>query len=248
MKKVFLVAAVTVAVCMGSVAQAALHFSKADLLSMTQYAPLTFGFTTNIGSSVGTSMTDDSNYEYFGTSPHPMSGLAGTTGNLANNGTMPANPDNWQAMAAYSLPASGLLALQNAIIGGETTLSSVVFNDNDDFWTVGIWVLTQDPDLQGPGNPFGIGGTNSSLLLASLPGTNSGAVSIDLTTLNVPPASIIGAGVFVALPAIADQDPERPQGSADAFHASWGVPEPTSILVWGALGIVSLAAGRRNRG
>lgn len=229
MKKVFLVAAVAVTVCMGSVAQAAIQFSKADLMSMELFLPLTSPVASfpNPGwsaATTGTGMTDSVNYNG---SLNTLSGLAGATGNLPTSAPGPLGAPS----AFYALPAPELAAF-NALLQstGETQLSMVVHNDNDDAWQVGIWVIRQG-NLADP--------SNWSLDDLELASDTSGLVTIDIPALGFPPA-LAQAGVYVILPA--------GQISSDTYHASWGVPEPGSILVWGALGLISLAAGRRNRG
>lgn len=227
MNKLFLTAAMAAVFCMSSASQAAIQFSESDLTSMTIFDSLTYGFTE---AQTGDGLTNADNYYPAGPA---MTGLAGATGFLT-----PGDPDlpqamvdrGWAATAFYSLPPGGSeLAAINA--SGESIVESIGWNDNgNDDWVVGIWAVDSTWPFGGDGS-----GVDDSLVLAQGDG---GPLSIDLSTLN-DPDDVRAAGVFVAL--------LDSKGQGDQFHASWAIPEPTSMLVWGALGLVSLATGRRNR-
>lgn len=206
MKKVFLTAAIAVAVCMSSVAQAAIYFSQAQLLNMTIDLGNSIGYNAGNGTGILTG-NPPGVYEDGVT---PMSGQAGAIGNL-NNVQFPG------ATAYYALNQNDLNTFNAAISGGGETLSAVGFNDNNQSWLLGIWYETAAGIVDAFTSPLAPGA--------------SGGVSLAL------PNSVLAAGVAVR------SNLTQP----DDYHASWGVPEPTSILVWGALGIVSLAAGRRSR-
>lgn len=233
--RVISASAVCVAIVMASSAQAALHFSQADLMSMTIQPVLTYGWTPSANTGAG--LTTDDNYNY-GSPIRTMTGLAGAVGNLdpllAAAEGIPASLTGlgYSATAFYGLGAPELAALNAAILGGESVLEAMGWNDNDDDWIVGIWAVDNTWPFGGAGS-----GTLDGLYLAD--GTG-GSLSIDFDSIGVPPNTLVAAGVFIALPS----DPLR---GTDTFHASFGVPEPTTVIVWSALGTIGFLAYRRRQ-
>ncbi len=100
-------------------------------------------------------------------------------------------------------------------------------NDNDDIWDLGLWY---DTDLDNSVATFGdVAAVNGSV--AGPP--NSAFLSFVAT------GSEVVFGVFVRY--------NDSNTGADTFHASWGVPEPGSLAVWGLVCGIGLIAGRRRR-
>jgi hypothetical protein len=118
----------------------------------------------------------------------------------------------------YYASAGTLAALNAAISGGATSLRIIGWNDNfNDNWVLGLWI----DDGSGPVEV-------SSMISAG----GSAVFSLGLS------GPLTGAGVFV--------DGAFVSGG-DKFHASWSIPEPGSLAVWGLIGGLGLVCGRRRR-
>lgn len=155
MKKVLLVAAVVAMVCIGSVAQAAIHtFNQSQLVSMNFDPVANIGFTPLTAAGL---IVAAPNY----TDNIGMTGVAGATGEI--------DPNLVNAGIAYTLEGAGLAAFNASTTGGDT-LALGVYNDNNQLWEIGIWVW--ETGAVGPitagatVNPFGGSATVSLVLPA----------------------------------------------------------------------------------
>lgn len=119
-------------------------------------------------------------------------------------------------VAYYSLSLLDLAAFNAAISSGTETLAVSGANDNNQTWDVGIWYKD-------------LGGTIWTDFVTLVPGT-AGGLSLAL------PIAVLDAGVAV----------RSGLSQPDNYHASWSVPEPTTVVVWaGLIGVCALIGARR---
>lgn len=143
---------------------------------------------------------------------------------------LPAPPVLMTGLAGSSaFLGSGLVAYK---YNGPLSLSAndvvqvVGYNDNDDVWDLGIWF---DTDLDTT-NGISIGD------VVEAPNTTPGSATPHALSYTAS-GSEKAFGVFIRY---------NPKNTgADAFHASWGVPEATSVAVWGGLSLLGMVARRR---
>jgi hypothetical protein len=119
-------------------------------------------------------------------------------------------------VAYYSLSLLDLAAFNVAISSGTETLAVSGANDNNQTWDVGIWYKDTL-------------GSIFTDFVTLVPGA-AGGLSLAL------PAAVLDAGVAV----------RSGLSQPDNYHASWSVPEPTTIVVWtGLMGVCMLIGARR---
>ena len=109
------------------------------------------------------------------------------------------------------------LAAFNASLNAGDTFALTGHNDNNQNWALGIWYET----AAGIVEDFATlaAGTSGGLSLANLPDT------------------VLGAGVAV----------RNTIGFADVFHASFSVPEASTIAVWSVLSMAGLGVAYKKR-
>ncbi len=154
----------------------------------------------------------------------PMSGAAGSIGNLDPLATTPNG-----AYVYYDVNAADLAAFKTRLQANGNQLQEIGFNDNNQAWKLGIWYTTgasTDPTTFVTNVATVANGANTSLSLSTIPTT------------------ITHIGVFIDVSIL----------QQDVFHASWnpvpqaGVPEPGSLAVWSTLMMVGLVgAGIRRK-
>ena len=112
---------------------------------------------------------------------------------------------------------------------GITDISQTFYNDNDDIWSGGVWVVTQADSL-----------VRTSVNINPLPpGPNTATVVLDLTGLDV--ANVLGYGIVIDANFGGGMQPSP----GDQFHMSSSpVPLPAAAWLLGS-GLVGLLALRR---
>lgn len=106
---------------------------------------------------------------------------------------------------------------------GITELGMVAFNDNNnDNWNHGLWIE--------------IDGVKTKSGAVDIVAGGSAFLSLDLTGLDL--TKVTGYGVFVGNDSV-------PGG--DAFHSSWSIPEPASVICWSVMASVGGLGLVRNR-
>ena len=114
-------------------------------------------------------------------------------------------------------------------LGLGDSVQVVGHNDNDDIWELGIWY-----ELSGSPGAIFVGDS------ALVNGGTAGPPNSAFLSYTAASSSVINFGVYV-------RNPGLPGTGTDTFHASWGVPEPGSLAVWGLVCGIGLIAGRRRR-
>lgn len=105
----------------------------------------------------------------------------------------------------------------NALLVAGDTLTMIGHNDNNQNWALGIW--------------YDAGAGIVSDFQTIVPGNSAG---LQLTNL---PGSVLGAGVAI----------RNVIGAADDFHASYSVPEASTIAVWSVLSLAGLGVAYKKR-
>lgn len=152
--------------------------------------------------------------------------------------TMNAGPTYTDTVAMTGLAGSTAGLLPGEFVtyryNGATTLAAgdivqvIGHNDNDDVWDLGLWY---DDDLD---NTVAFIGDVASVNGSVAGPPNSAFLSFVATGLEVV------FGVFVRY--------NPTNTGADFFHASWSIPEPATVAVWGGIiGLVGLAYGLPRR-
>ena len=116
---------------------------------------------------------------------------------------------------------------------GITDLSQTFYNDNDDIWSGGVWVVTGNDGL-----------LSSSVNINPLPpGPNTATVALDLTGRDV--ANVLGYGIVIDATFGGGMQPSP----GDQFHMSSSpVPEPaTATMLLSGLGLLGMGVYLRRR-
>lgn len=157
----------------------------------------------------------------FGDGQTNMTGFYGATGNL--------NP-NFGGVGVtvyYAVNASSLSSLNTQLGTNSDTLNTVAHNDNNQPWAIGIWYQTAaglfevfETIAPKNGNPVPPSWTD------------------DLSILIPANTTLLGAGVAVR---------SVIGTNSDDFHASFSVPEASTIAVWSMLSFIGAGIAYRKR-